>query len=239
MITVLVDLSNTTVHRGVYRPNRAIIGGRLDLLVRRTAELIVAGRGSFQELTFRLYDGWYDETGTGTDLYGMLRSHLREDYPTRQRNFRVFVEIAEALAASPEDRLAETSREQRGIDRYPVSVESITPATCSNPTSCSVSVLRGWLKGACPHLSGCSVRSKDIASFRYQKLVDTSLVADAVWLATRRQSIAIVSDDEDVIPGLLTARSLGSDVTWVGTTAKPRPPYMDILVKHGVGYIQC
>ncbi len=240
MIQVLVDLANTPVFRGLYRPNQALVGARLDELILRTSDLIVVGLPArLHEVRFRLYDGWYDCEGVGTDLHGMVRGHVRQTYPTLRRRLRVFAEIAQSAVVSPDDCFVDTYRQQRGLSRYPVSISRTPTPACAAPLSCAVNELRTWFKGTCPHLSGCHATSQDVAGFGYQKLVDTTLVADAIWLASQKQMIAVVSEDEDVLPGLITARFYGSPVLWLGHTVAPRAPYSDLVRKHKIRYVQC
>jgi hypothetical protein len=83
------------------------------------------------------------------------------------------------------------------------------------------------------------VVAEDVATFGLQKLVDTTIVSDAIWYVTQDQPIAVMSDDEDVIPGLLVASALGGKVLWLGSETSPRPQYSSLLATHGVGYVQC
>ena len=235
-----MDLANTPVFRGLYRPNQALVGARLDELILRISELIVAGLPArVHDLRFRLYDGWYDCDGVATDLHGMVRGHVLQTYPTLRRRQRLFAEIAQSAAVSPDDCFLDTYRRQRGLSRYAVSISRTPAPACAAPLDCAVSDLRTWFKGTCPHLSGCEAKSQDVASFGYQKLVDTTLVADAIWLASQKQMIAVVSEDEDVLPGLITARFYGAPVLWLGHTDAPRAPYRDLIRKHKIGYVQC
>jgi hypothetical protein len=57
-----------------------------------------------------------------------------------------------------------------------------------------------------------------------QKMVDTMIVSDAIFLARRKGAhVAVVSDDSDVIPGLVTAgrdAATNSSLTWLRTAAR-------------------
>jgi len=194
---------------------------------------------TLHEMRFRLYDGWYDGDGAETDLHGMVKGHVQRTYPTLRRRVRLFAEIAESAVVSPDDCFVDTYRRQRGLSRYAVSVSRTPAPACAAPLACAVDQLRAWFKGACPHLSGCQVTSQDVASFAYQKLVDTTLVADAIWLASQKHTIAVVSEDEDVLPGLITARFYGMSVFWLGHTVAPRAPYTHMIYKHKIQYVQC
>jgi uncharacterized LabA/DUF88 family protein len=234
---VLLDLANTNVFRAVHRPNPVLLGDRLDgFLTSLVADLLGFFPAGFWEFSVRLYDGWFDAAGSGTDLYNMIRSHLQRTYPIRGRRFRLFVEMALSPLATPEHRLIDTYREERGFRRYHMNVLGAPPRECHVPGACAVFHLRSWARGRCP-TSDCLVSVQDVASYRQQKLVDTTLVADTVWLAMQGDAVVVVSEDEDVIPGLLTAKSFGGVVAWVCGTPQPRGPYLGVITNAEVGYI--
>jgi len=55
-----------------------------------------------------------------------------------------------------------------------------------------------------------------------EKQVDSSLVADAITLSldSEKPKLIIVSNDDDVIPGLITGEALGGDICLVNTVRK-------------------
>lgn len=238
-VLVLVDLANSSVFRGVHNPNPPLVGGRLDDYITSLADKLeefVAG--NFPEFRVRLYDGWFDAQGYGSDLYRMVRAHVRGSYPTRKRRYRLFVDLAEAPLAVPGERLIDTYRVQSGLTRYHVAVMDTAPAACAIPEECAVVPLRSWIKGRCP-VRPCPVTVDDAAVFRQQKLVDTAIVADLVWSGSQGGRVIVASDDEDIIPGLLAARAFGIDVGWASRFEKPREPYAGVIARHGIGYIAC
>jgi hypothetical protein len=192
----------------------------------------------FWELDVRLYDGWFDAAGEGTDLHYMMRRCVRDTYPTRKRGYRLFVEIAASTLAAPQYRLIDTFREQTGLTRYHTAVRQDLPGSCFLPSGCPLPHLRSWFKGRCP-TPDCTVVADDVASFRQQKLVDTALVADLVWAASRGETVVVASDDEDVIPGLITAKSFGGLVAWASAAHSPRAPYAPIISLNDIRYIEC
>ena len=235
----MVDLANTTVFRGIYNPNPAVIGARLDDFLSVVGERAHAfARTGFCDLRVRPYDGWFDADGRGTQVYRMVRQHVREAYPTRRRTYRLFVDLAEGPLAAPGERFLDTFRIQGGLTRHHISVVTEPPAGCAMPSECLVAALRSWVKGKCA-IAACSVKSEEAASFRHQKLVDTSLVADLAWGGSLGATILVVSDDEDVIPGLITARALGATVAWTCRSDRPRAVYAPLIVRHGIEYLVC
>lgn len=234
---MLADVANSPTFRGVHRPNPAIVGARLDAYLTIVAERVQTSLGvSFCDFHFRLYDGWFDETGYGTELYHLVRRHIHVAYPTRKKTYRVFVEIAEAPLACPRDRLLHTFREQSGLTRHHIGVVSDLPSACFDRVHCGIVQLRSWIRGSCP-VHQCEVPTSHAAYFRQQKLVDTTLVADLVWGASQGNTIVAVSDDEDLVPGLITARAYGAPVSWACRTERPRAAYASILSSNRVEYI--
>lgn len=238
-ILVLVDLANTPVFRSVHNPNPSVVGARLDEFLSTIAERAqMFAQARFCDFRFRLYDGWFGMDGRGTELYRMVRQHIRDSYPTRRRSFRLYVDLAEALLAAKEERLVNTFRVQAGLTRHQISVVAESPVTCARPSECALQALRSWVKGRCA-VATCPVTSEEAACFRQQKLVNTALVADLVWGSSQGAKILVVSDDEDVLPGLITARAFGATVGWTGRSERPREVYAPLIARHGIEYLPC
>ncbi len=238
-VLILIDLANTTVFRGVHKPNPHVIGARLETFLGTLLQRAqVFAEERFCEFRIRLYDGWFDENGQGTELHGLIRQHLRGAYPIRRRGYRLFVDQAEAPIAANEERILHTFRVQAGLTRYHLSIVTDSPSACANRSHCGINSLRSWAKGQCP-VPNCPIMVVDTAHYRQQKLVDTALVADLVWAASRRRKILVVSDDEDVLPGLITARAFGSKIGWVCRSDHPRPPYAIAIARQQIEYVKC
>lgn len=234
---VLVDLANSSVYRGVHRPNRFLVGSRLDELIRNVAIRVHGFLGSVPcELRFRLYDGWFDARGHETEIHGMVASHVRDNYPTRRREYRLLVEVADRLLAAREDRIVDSVRQTKGLGKHRVTVG--VASACVMPAACSIAHLTAWVRGSCSVVE-CPVMTEDIATYRQQKLVDTAIVADTVWIGSQREPVVVVSDDEDVIPGLIVARSYGVTVGWACRSGRARDPYTLLFAKHGIECLTC
>ena len=238
---VLVDLANTQVARG-QRVNRRLVEDRLEQLIRDN--LIVLGSvlsREFIEVRFRLYDGWFDEAGSPTDLYSMARAYVSSAYPMRQRNARIFASLADGPVSDRSGtRLLHTLRVEAGLPRFTWDSFEPTPLECALPRACTAKGLERWLRGHCPERpSGCPVATAQVVTHRRQKLVDTLLVADAVWLASEGNHVAVVSNDEDMIPALVTARQFESRVFWLCRGGLARPTYRAVLNSHEVECLEC
>ena len=114
-LVVLADLANVSVYRRLYRPNPPILRQRLRSFLHKLVDRLRSSSAQLAEFRIRLYDGWFDEQGNGTELHGMLKRIVYEDYPTRFRRARVFVELAIAPAAYPRLLLRGTCRVVPGI----------------------------------------------------------------------------------------------------------------------------
>jgi uncharacterized LabA/DUF88 family protein len=238
-MNLLVDLANTHLFRGLRRPTPDLVAARLDPFIATIASaLSELDLHTPVDIHVRLYDGWFDDDGRPADLHHLMRKHLPAAYPTRRRRYRLFVEIADSTRAARPDKLMGTVRTQTGLSRYSVAIHKASPAHCARHTSCAIEGLRSWLRGFCP-VESCPVHASEITTYREQKMVDAAIVADAVWLASREEPIAIVSNDEDVIPALITARSFGVLVVWFIRDAQPRSVYASLIAKHGIRCLEC
>lgn len=240
-LSVLVDLANTTVLRGLTRPNPPLVGDRIDGLIERVAEALATRAGAgFLEYRFRFYDGWFDAESVPTPVHRLVRPHLTSAYPTRGRESRILAEVAEGPLGCRPLRLPHTHRVEAGLPRISLLLSEESPANCRAFEECALPDLRVWLKGRCPRATAnCEVRLNEIVSHRRQKLVDTLIVADLVWLATQGTPVAVVSDDEDVIPGLLVAGNCGVPVFWLCRDGSPRPAYRTAFAGSGVECLEC
>ncbi len=238
-LKVLVDLNNTNVARGVHKPNPNILADRLDTLVRSLSNAITTERPGLWNLHFRLYDGWFDEQGRGSERYEMLRKKVYDLYPTRTRTARHFVSMATALAAQPDIGIPHTLRVIEGLPTRGKISLSVGAPGCAYPSNCSIASLKSWVRGGCSLIPDCRVETTSVASHTIQKLVDTAVVSDTIWYASHGQSVAVVSDDEDVIPGLITARAFGAKVMWISRWPRVRLPYSTAIRQGGVEFITC
>jgi hypothetical protein len=234
-IRVLVDLGNTSHFRNLVSPNPIIVGDRIDTLLTTSVDSFLPIFSLSFEAHFRLYHGWFDDIGQPTDLHYLSTKHLRERYPTRTKRARIFAELGEAPASLGTCQLHHTMRVERGLPPFSLIFVDEIPKGCKHPDNCALFEFKKWIKGRCPrHKEGCSVLISDVISHRRQKLIDTMLVADLVWFATHGENVAVVSDDEDVIPGLLCASTSAVDVYWICRNGQPREQYESLIKLQGI-----
>ena len=236
----LADLFNLGFwRRGVPgHPNLRDLKDGLD----RVAELglsVAAGRGLsgvVEELEIRVYGGWWqlgsvDPLPTRNMLDQAIR-HLR-----RIPRPRLHVSIAESPLASPRSRLMHTVR----WDGLRAEGWRLAPSrVCRLASACSLDQFaRSWLRsGACPE-TGCTTSLEQALEAKRQKTVDTLLAVDALQLALEPTTacVAILSDDDDMVPSLLAARATrGVEVVWLRRAR--RPSVYDSVVKNAGIHVQ-
>ena len=169
-------------------------------------------------VSIRLYGGWY-ERDRPTSLAQELRSKIAQHFPAivrlgqaNQRRVRTVVDLARSLLILPNNDLFNTFRHRRGAPR----LRSVRPPydNCAAPSKCALSAVDKLLKAPrCP-AETCRVRLRDAFTQPQQKLVDTMLTADAIFVAHSRTptKLVIVTNDDDLWPAICTAGNLGAEI---------------------------
>ena len=219
---VLVDYDNL--------PRNLTAGGVQAVADRIQEKLLSAFPSYFTDevrLTVRLYGGWRGRTGPtrrGVDILSQV-----------QRNFPMIIRgggaqqvvidasVAESLLALPHQILPHTYRTAPGIGRS-LNVASAGDLRCTRP-QCPADVLSAFFTlGACPGV-GCVRSLEEVITRSEQKLVDTMLVTDAIHLSHEgEKTLAVVSSDDDMWPGMLSAMSTGTLVFHFHTSPGASPP---------------
>jgi len=192
---------------------------------------------------FRLYDGWYSNR-TPTRRAQAISTELLANFPltrtfsdgTNTTTLIVNAELAYSLKIDPSHHLWHTFR-QRSFPRdlgchHPTSVGCTAPTCVLSPMHTLIAT------GRCPS-AGCGLIPDQMLHRNEQKLVDTMLAADLLFLHLQRQSIAvIVSSDDDMWPAIKTVLDLGMTIIHVHThpgrrtpaiySRGPRPSYTEI-----------
>ena len=167
----------------------------------------------------RLYGGWYEQDRL-TALAETLRSEIDQQFPAvlrfaergHQRRVRAIVDLARSLLIRPNNNLLNTYRSQRGGPR--ISSRSAPYPGCSMPDRCLMSILGPLVsRRSCPVVT-CEAALRDVFVRRGQKLVDTMLTADAIFMASSQSNITlvIVTNDDDLWPAICTAGHLGASI---------------------------
>lgn len=171
---------------------------------------------------FRLYGGWYggraltrSAQSLSTDIQANFPSTINLPGGTPPTVSLVSVELALSLAADPKRDLFETFRTRPFGGR--LTCDENVVSACSDP-SCPLPSVSTFLANQKCTVTKCNVRQEDLLSRGEQKLVDTMLTADLLYLVNSGSPhIAVVSSDDDLWPGISTAIAFGASVVLVHT----------------------
>jgi hypothetical protein len=187
------------------------------------SQLLAAQASKFPgdlRLDFRFYGGWQTLSSRSPNARQVL-ADTQSDFPTilfdRTASRRITMNgtLAESLLILPHQVLPHTYREKSEPPRLKCSTSQ--SLGCNDP-ACMANELNSLFRNRqCPR-SGCGKPIEDLLSRREQKLVDTMLVADIIHLAHQHeQIICVVSSDDDIWPGMLSAMNAGAEVIHVTT----------------------
>ncbi len=231
----LVDYFNVASLPTHRRPTFADHAGALDRVVSTLLDHARSLTPRPLALRLRLYGGWHDEQTDGpTHSRQALGAVARRRYPAGRHPCRVFVGMADSLMALRHHDLKHTLRLWNGLP--PLRVQR--PDSCAHPANCPLEDLRQWQKNRCPRRTDCPVETRDALVTERQKLVDTAIVADTIYLARYHTLdwVAVVSNDDDILPGLLSGAA-EHDRLMLLTVARTQPSaYAGLLSRMSVAY---
>jgi len=170
-------------------------------------------------INFRLYSGWYEEeklTKSAQDLSSEIKSIFPTTVSLKDSKIKKIVnaEMAYSLIAHSSIHLLNTYR----IRGFQYGLKSISQSDLGcDKDNCPVATIYDFIhKGKC---SICkTIKPKDIFYKGEQKLVDTMITSDLLYLAINyKRKICLVSTDDDFTPGIMTALALNIKVVHVKT----------------------
>jgi len=190
----------------------------------------------------RLYGGWY-ERNRPTRLAQELAGEAERHFPrlmavsdgSRKASMNVSAELAYSLEADPSKHLWHTYR-RRG---EPGGLKCHDPSRngCQEPDCPLAGIQRFIDRGRCPK-PGCSMTTEQLLHRGEQKLVDSMLIADTIYLALSCQdNLCVVTSDDDMWPGIRVALALGANITQVHTKPNQSTP-SHYCQDAGLGYRQ-
>lgn len=182
-------------------------------------ESIRAGRA----LSIRLYGGWFE--GDAASRHALdLEPEIQRDFPRplgakdeagNVVQVTVRMELARTLACDPLTPLTHTYR-RRSLP-YGLRCKPMPPQGCTALSGCPLIPFGVMLRQEeCPQ-GGCLVRPGDVLERAEQKLVDSMLTVDLLFLISRNgaRELCLVSADDDMWPGIRTALLTGASVVHV------------------------
>lgn len=205
---VLVDYDNLS---------REASGKGLVYLADRILGRILPIAGPKPAVSFRLYGGW-DRNNRMTKVGQELSVEIQSAFPRTLRFAEnpviLKMQLAQALEALPGKSLPNTLREEP-MRKLKCQIPSRT--TCRN-TSCPIDPMASFLNHGRCQIDGCIAEPKMLLSRSEQKLVDTMIVADMIYLASQgEECIGLVSSDDDMWPGILSVLNLGVNLIHIQT----------------------
>lgn len=219
-MVILVDYNNIPVTL-----RRKGINYIVDKIVRSLDFSILQ---EIHRVLIRIYDGWYflnKLTRTAQELTVKIQTDFPKPFIViegpNKHVVTVNVELAYSLAIEPSRHFWHTYR-PRGLPpnlvcKHPTSIG------CKN-SDCPVQVVYDFFSnGSCPNPS-CAIKPKDILYKAEQKLVDTMITADLSYYATNNPYICVVTSDDDLWPGIISALMRGARIMHIHTHSKRNTP---------------
>ena len=231
----LVDYYNqATLRRGV-PPNYADHHNAVELIADRLHKTLEQMNLGCTELRIRLYGGWSSsETGAPTIDREILGALIRKLFPTRSKRIRIFVQAIDSLACAPDEQLIHTVRPLPGL--IPFKLNRSISACPLGPQACALPGLDSWRRGRCPQHAKCGCTTEMATVSVRQKLIDTMIVADTITLAVQTENswVAAVSNDDDIIPGIMAAAAISKRVFLIRYGRREPSPYDEILSRRSI-----
>lgn len=193
---------------------------------------------NYQRVKIKLYGGWYEGnqfSKTAQKLVaelGIFPKAFNVSDSSRQISVIVQVELARSLEIDPRHILENTYRK----NTIPDGLYCNQPPPyyrCSNTASCSIIGVYNFINSGYCQEQGCRVTTDEILGRDEQKLVDTMMVADIIYLANNKNlDLCIISSDDDLWTGIKTALLLGANIFHIQTIVGRTTP---LYYKKGVG----
>jgi hypothetical protein len=221
---VLVDYDN--IPQLIRRNGPRYVADRLcSALWQRAKSAVLQDR----RIELRLYGGWY--AGNSLSSAGQrLSADIQSDFPLVLKpdptdptvSMTVAAFLAHSLVSLPRHTLFSTFRTRPGLEK--VICTHPSKFGCREPLCPLIAVFDYFDTDSCSH-PGCQVKAGLLVNRRgEQKLVDTMLVADLIYLSHNREPyVVVVTSDDDVWPGIIVGMQLGTHVIHVRTKYDGRP----------------
>ncbi|MCP4347908.1 MAG: NYN domain-containing protein [Desulfobacterales bacterium] len=186
---------------------------------------------SYRRIKLRLYDGWYNQN-IPTRKAQQIQTDIQQNFPRRMNvtdngrshSLIIIIEMAMTLINDPHNHLFSTYR-PRGMP---------TGLRCHHPNSlgctnslCPLIDVHDFINNGVSNTQCCSITSQDMIYRGEQKLVDTMVICDLLYLASDNDyhSVIIVSSDDDFWPGIKSAIVLGTNIIHIHTRNRSTPQY--------------
>jgi hypothetical protein len=228
-MNVLVDYDNVSK----LERNRGIV----NLIDKILNTIGVSVLSKYQRISVKLYGGWYEGNSLSRSAQNLVaeigvfpKAFIISD-GSHNSSVIVKVTLAYSLEIDPRNNLENTYRRSN----VPEGLRCSPPPylSCINDKSCPIGGLHNFIETGNCDISNCRVTTAQILSRDEQKLVDTMIVADLIYLARDNSlDLCVVSSDDDLWVGIKTALLLGNNVFHIQTkNGRATPGYY----KRGAG----
>jgi hypothetical protein len=204
---LLVDFDNC-VRRG-----QQDLASQLRAWLTHTVGTIVSADAHLDHVLVRLYGGWMQGgvlSRAGSEVAGALPQ--ADPFPSRRPDGRVMsgtVELALGLAESPGRVFDDTVRRKNSAPRLRRDREGLNGKCHDDTATCSIKMIARFTAAThrlCPTPS-CGVTSGEAFLIQEQKMVDTMMTCDVLYLSQDPTLVAtyVATDDTDLLPPLIAA----------------------------------
>ena len=226
-IAVLVDYDNLLETQK--------LSGVLDVVTRALMQLPRRTNGLRGVCEVRIYGGWYEDE-TMTTLAQQISVNIQNQFPTilrlptdsaEQVLLHTTSELAVSLLEEPAYHLFGTYRKKGKPSNVRVQRPEIVG--CVAPM-CPLPAARKLIrKGKCP-VETCTTVADDLVYRHEQKIVDTMLTCDLLYLTKLGyEYLILVSADDDFLPPIRTALLRGANIVRVHPQANERRKPISIV----------
>lgn len=171
-------------------------------------------------INLRLYGGWYNQSSL-TNKASILLQLLSNInifpllFNNNSRRVNGVIELANSLIQIPELIWKDTFKEKKGIRKVKVRRDRLGAICMSDPLNCPPQIIRRFTKKKTKQcwINNCNIIQRDIIKEMQQKMVDTIMACDVISTCEDAtiKVVQVVTDDTDILPSLLIAKSKMGD----------------------------
>jgi len=169
---------------------------------------------NFNEISIRLYGGWYQETTLTkqASIIQQLLSQVSVFPKVKDNKIKGTIEMVSSLFEIPDVKWHYTYKVKNGIGRVRIDHDIVDEFCTENKHQCPKYVLYKFTekKDKQCHIPNCTHIHKDVFKRIEQKMVDTMIACDIVSVIKDEnvKGVFVLSDDQDHFPSYALASKL-------------------------------
>lgn len=181
---------------------------------------------AFSEINLKLYGGWTtNEIADQTPIRQITGAISKRFFPIRSKHTRITIANEDSSITTPGTVFPSMKRIQNGIGW--IKRSSSCPVKDIN---CPIEAIQKMKNGKCTNYEICHANMPDLIHTTVQKMVDTAIVADTIYLIVNTDDhIFPVSNDDDILLASMASRAI-SDRTGILRYNKQRPSVYDYIL---------